>query len=111
MCDTFTRKISSYKTLCGQATGAAKTTRPSPATLNTFSKWIEKGAVIHKVSATQVTRWADATRRIKSAPAAKSALARYFGKGVIKAVTCDKGGAFLVACAPTVNGRSFRFPR
>jgi len=44
ICDSFTKKIASYKTLCGQAVGPAKVSRPSPATLNSFSKLIEKGA-------------------------------------------------------------------
>ena len=37
----FDQRISSYRTLCAQATGPCKGKRPSPATLNTFSKWIE----------------------------------------------------------------------
>ena len=111
VCEGFTRKIASYKTLCGQAMGAAKATRPSPTTLNSFAKWIEKGAVIRKVTGTQVKRWAKATRQVKSAASAKTMLCKRFGKSVIKAVTMEKSGAFLVACSPTVKGRVFNFPR
>lgn len=110
ICDTFSRRIASYKTLCGQAMGPAKATRPSPTTLNSFSRWIEKGAVIHKVSGVQLKRWAQAARQVKSATAAKTVLCKRFGKSVIKAVTVEKSGAFLVACSPTVNGRTFNFP-
>ena len=109
--DTFYRRITSYKTLCGQTTGSARTTRPSPATLNSFGKWIEKGAVVHKVSGVQVKRWAGTTQQVKSAATAKTWLTRCFGKSVIKAVTKDKSGAYLVAYAPVVNGRPFNFPR
>lgn len=111
LCDDFNRKIASYKTLCGQATGAARTSRPSPATLNTFSKWVEKGSVVDKVSAAQVKRWTGTTQQVKSAATAKTWLTRCFGKSVIKAVSMDKTGAYLVAHSPVCNGRPFNFPR
>jgi hypothetical protein len=111
ICDNFNRKIASYKTLCGQGTGPAKRGRPTPATLNNFSKWIEKGAYVCKVSPAQVKRWAKTTQQIKSPTTAKNMLAKCFGRNVIKAVTTDKQGGFLVACSGTVNGRPFNFPR
>ncbi len=106
VCDTFNRKISSYRTLCGQASGPAKGTRPSPATLNTMSKWIEKGAVVQKVSAAQVRRMGRSAQPVKSATTAKNVLCRKYGKSAIKAVAPAKSGAFLVACTPSVH-----FPR
>ena len=111
ICDNFNRKIVSYKTLWGQGTGQARTSRPTPATLNTFSRWIEKGAIVYKISPAQVRRWGKMNQPIKSPTTAKNVLAKCFGKSVIKAVTHDKTGGFLVACAATVNGRPFNFPR
>ena len=104
-------KIASYKTLCAQTTGPAKFSRPTLATLNSFSKWVEKGAVIHKVSPTQVRRWSKSSSHYTSASSAKNALTHRFGKSTIKAVTRDKSGSFLVACSPTwKGGKKFSFP-
>ncbi|NOS99033.1 MAG: hypothetical protein HOP29_00205 [Phycisphaerales bacterium] len=112
VCAAFTHKIASYRTLCSQATGSAASHRPSPTTLNQFGRWIEKGAVVRQVSAAQVRRWAKAQRPVASAGAAKTALTRCFGKSAIKAVaTAKANNSFLVACAPTVNGRKFNLPR
>ena len=107
----FNQKIASYKTLCGQASGPARFTRPSPTTLNTMAKWIDKGAVVHKISGAQVKRWSKSNKAFKSAASAKTVLAKRFGKSTIKAVTTDKGGAFLVACSSKVKGKTFNFPR
>ena len=110
--NTLNCKIASYKTLCAQTTGTAKCSRPTQATLNSFSKWIEKGAVIHKVSPTQVRRWSKTTNQFKTSSSAKTALASCFGKSTIKAVACDKSGSFMVACSPTwKGGKKFNFPR
>lgn len=111
VCNMFDAKISSYKTLCAQGKGPAKATRPSATTLNTFGKWIEKGAIIHKVSCTQIKKWGNTHQTCKSATTAKTTLCRRFGKSTIKAVTMDKTGAFLVACSPTWKGKKFNFPR
>ena len=107
VCDTLNQKIQSYRTLWNQATGPAKAGRPSPTQLNSFAKWVEKGAVVYRVSPVQVKRWTKWSQHIKSATACKTALSRKFGKSAIKAVTTDKTGAFLIACAPT----SFSYPR
>ena len=114
VCNGFDKKIASYRCLASQAKGPARCPRPSPATLNSFSRWIEKGAVIQKVSPTQIKRWAGSastTRTFKSATSAKTVLQKRFGRGCIKAVTCDKSGGFLVATPVTWKGRSFSFPR
>ena len=56
-CNTFERKIQSYKTLCAQATGTTGAyNRPSPSTLNTFANWINKGAIVQTCSPQQVAR-------------------------------------------------------
>jgi len=59
----FQNKIQSFKMLQNQTTGPAKAGRPSPSTLNTFANWVNKGAIIQTVSATQVAKWARATRK------------------------------------------------
>lgn len=115
-CNTFEQKIQSYKTLCTQAQGSGSQNRPSPTTLNSFANWINKGAVIQTVSAQQVARWAHATHksfnpRNPSPTTCKNILAKKFGKSAIKAVACTKTGQYMVATTPTVNGRSFTFPR
>ena len=74
--------------------------------LNSMSRWIEKGAVVQKISAAQVRRMGKTTQPIKSSATAKNVLCRKFGKNSIKAVAPAKSGAFLVACTPSVQ-----FPR
>jgi hypothetical protein len=106
----FINKVQSYRTLCEQTTGAANKNRPSPAALKSFSNWINKGAVICKISNAQINKWCNTATPIKSATTAKTVLCSRFGKSAIKAVTFGKTG-FIVACAPTVNGKTFKFPK
>ncbi|GJM25271.1 MAG: hypothetical protein DHS20C16_16860 [Phycisphaerae bacterium] len=113
----FQKKASFFKTLANQTTGSKTSHRPTPSQLNSFSKWVEKGAVIQSVSNTQLNRWAGAASKSKtsksknwSVASAKSTLAKQFGKGSIKAVAYNKTGGFIVATSPTRNGKSFRFP-
>jgi hypothetical protein len=116
-CNTFEKKIESYKTLCAQAlstTGAY--TRPTPSTLNTFANWINKGAIVQTCSPQQVARWARAANKSfnpqnPTPTACKNVLTKKFGRSTIKAVARCKNGAFMVATTPTVNGRTFSFPR
>ena len=115
-CNTFEQKISSYKTLCDQTRGPAGAGRPTPTTLNSFANWINKGAVVQTVSKAQVSRWARTTNKTfnpynPSPTACKTVLAAKFGRSTIKAVAKTKSGSFIVATTPTVNGRSFCFPR
>lgn len=91
--------------------GPARKSRPSPASLNSFSKWIEKGAVVQKVSATQLRKWSSSKQAFKSTASAKSCMEHRFGKGAIKAVIPNKTGGFLVATASTWKGKSFHFPK
>lgn len=108
----FQNKASFFKTLANQTTGSKSTKRPSPAQLNSFSKWIDKGAVLQSVSNIQLSRWAGKTPKNKqwSVASAKTTLAKQFGKSSIKAVAYNKSGGFIVATSPTRNGKNFRFP-
>ena len=115
-CNTFEKKIDSYKTLCDQTRGPATCGRPTPTTLNSFANWINKGAVVQTVSKAQVSRWARTTNKSfnphnPSPTACKNVLAAKFGRSAIKAVAKTKSGSFMVATTPTINGRSFCFPR
>jgi hypothetical protein len=107
----FEQKIASYRTLFNQAKGPAKFQRPAPATLSSFANWIDKGAVVQRVSAAQCTRWSTTGRPCRTAAAAKAALTSKFGRTTIKAVMKDKSGGFLVATSPQHKGRKFSFPR
>lgn len=116
---TLQQKISSFKTLYNQTTGGAATNRPSPTTINTFANWVNKGAVIQTVSPTQLNKWCNnfkgtkpATKKwnVNTASGCKQFLCQRFGKSTIKAVTKAKNGAWLVATAPVVKGRTFNFP-
>jgi hypothetical protein len=107
----FQQKINGYRTLYNQTQGTGGTNRPSPTTLNTFASWINKGAVIHKVSPTQICRWSKTNQKFTSVNAVKTALCNKFGKTPIKAVCKSKGGSYLVATVPTYHGKNFRFPR
>lgn len=115
-CNTFERKIQSYKTLCNQAQSTSGNyNRPTPGTLNTFANWINKGAIIQTCSPAQVARWARTTNknfnpRNPSPTACKTVLTSKFGRSTIKAVARCANGSFLVATTPTVNGRNFCFP-
>ena len=115
-CNTFATKIQSYKMLMNQTTGPAKCGRPTPATLNTFANWVNKGAVIQTVSTSQLSRWAKTANKnfnIKTptSAACKNVLWAKFGKTAIKAVARTKSGSFMVACAPTVKGKRFCLPK
>lgn len=107
----FQQKINSYRTLVSQTQGASGAGRPSPATLNSFANWINKGCVIHKVSSAQISRWSPSGKKCSTPSTAKTILYSKFGKSPIKAVCKSKGGSFLVATTPTYRGRSFKFPR
>ncbi|NOX59700.1 MAG: hypothetical protein GXP29_12710 [Planctomycetes bacterium] len=108
---TFQNKANFFKTLANQTMGSTSSKRPSPAQLNSFSKWIDKGAILQNVSNTQLNRWAGATSKSKnwSTASAKTMLSKQFGKTSIKAVAFSKTGGFIVATSPTRNGRNFRF--
>jgi len=109
--NTFGNKINGYRMLTTQMTGPASVKRPTAATLNSFAKWIEKGAIVNKITPAQISRWTHTNRKFSSAASAKNALCNKWGKTVIKAVVCDKAGNFLVATNPTFKGKSFKFPR
>lgn len=117
-CSTeFCNKISSFKTLYNQTKGPAKQGRPSPATLSSLAKWVNKGAVIQTVTSQQVAQWAKSTQRKSNVntrnitpTACKNILCAKFGKSAIKAVARTKGGSFMVATTPTVQGKPFCFP-
>lgn len=115
-CNTFEQKIQSYKTLCEQTRGTGNHGKPSPTTLNTFANWINKGAIVQTCSPSQISRWARSTNknfnpRNPSPTACKTVLTAKFGRNCIKAVCITKSGHCMVATTPTVNGRSFCFPR
>ncbi len=117
-CNSFEKKIESYRCLVQQTAGgsSARFGRPSPATLNSFANLINKGMIVQTVSAAQVARWARSTHsnfktRSASTSACKNVLCKKFGRSAIKAVARTKSGSFMVATTPTVNGRSFSFPK
>jgi len=111
----FQLKINSFKTLINQTFGPAKFGRPTPTLLNTFANWVNNGAIVQTVSATQVARWArlknkSFNSRNPTISSAKTVLSARFGKSTIKAVARAKNGSFLVATASTWQGRPFSFP-
>ncbi len=115
VCNTFACKIDSFKTLYSQAQGPNTPHRPTPAVLNSFANWINKGAVIQTCTPQQVARWARSTNknfnpRTPSTAACKNVLGAKFGKSTIKAVARTKNGHFMVATSPTSKGRPFCFP-
>jgi len=116
VCNNLSQKIDSFKTLYAQTTGPASYGRPTPGMINTFANWINKGAIIQTCSVAQVSRWArnqhkNFNPRNPSPNACKTVLCSKFGRSAIKAVCKGKGGTFMVATTPTVNGRSFCFPK
>ena len=114
--ETITRRMSSYRTLFQQIKGPAKYDRPSPATINTFANWINKGAFVQTVTKAQLNRWARTTKfhwnnQNPSPTTCKNVLWAKFGKTTIKAVARTKTGSFMVATAPMWNGKWFTFPK
>ncbi len=116
-CNCFTGKVQSFKTLITQTTGTSgRFTRPTPAVLNTFANWINKGAIVQTVSKAQVSRWAKSTNknfnsRNCTPTSCKTILCAKFGKSAIKAVARTKTGSFMVVTPPLVKGRNFCFPK
>lgn len=104
---TFQTKMSSYKVLCNQTTGASAKHRATPTQLNSFSKWIEKGATIQNVTPTQLNRWAG-KQHDWTVSSAKTQLTSKYGKTYIKAVTWNKAGGFIVATSSTRAGKTFK---
>ncbi|MCH7703078.1 MAG: hypothetical protein IID37_15460 [Planctomycetes bacterium] len=108
---TFGNKITGYRMLTAQMTGPASFKRPTAATLNSFAKWIDKGAIVNKITSAQICKWTNTNKKFASAATVKNVLCGKWGKTMIKAVVCDKAGNFLVATNPTWKGKSFKFPR
>lgn len=116
--NSFETKITSFRTLFAQTKGTAKFGRPSPAILNSFANWINKGAIVQTVSCAQITRWGKAAAtankifnaREITTNTCKTVLFKKFGKSTIKAVARTKSGSFMVATSPTYKGRTFCFP-
>ncbi|MCH7720743.1 MAG: hypothetical protein IH988_07100 [Planctomycetes bacterium] len=107
----FGNKITGYRMLTSQMTGPASFKRPTAATLNSFAKWIDKGAIVNKITSAQICKWTNTNKKFASAATVKNVLCGKWGKTMIKAVVCDKAGNFLVATNPTFKGKSFKFPR
>lgn len=105
--NNFQNKINWYRTLCNQTFGSGSSYRPTPAQLNSFAKWIDKGACVQNVSSSQLNRWCGYPKNW-TVTAAKTTLSQKFGKSVIKAVAYSKSGGFIVATSPTRQGKTFR---
>lgn len=105
---TLQHKIKAYKTLWDQTSGTGSRSRPTPSQIQSFSKWIDKGACVHNVSFTQLNRWSGKPKNW-TVGTAKTTLTSKFGKPYIKAVACNKSGGFIVATSPTRKGRTFKF--
>jgi hypothetical protein len=106
--NTIQTKMNCYRTLWNQTTGSSSSYRPTPAQINSLTKWVEKGARIQNVTYTQLNRWAGTPQRNWTVGAAKSTLTNKFGKSCIKAVAWNKSGGFIVATTPTRQGKSFK---
>lgn len=116
VCDTFNWKINSFRTLYNQARGPAKYTRPTPATLNTFANWINKGNIIQTCTPNQVAKWArlknvNFNPRTGTSTTCKNVLYKKFGKTTIKAVARTKTGSYMVVTPPMWKGKPFCFPK
>ncbi len=105
---TITNKINAYKCLYGQTSGGVTKHRPTPTQLNSFSKWIDKGAVVHNVTAIQLNRWSGVKKNWTSSTA-KTWLSSNYGKTCIKAVVNNKNGGFLVATTAQYKNKPFKF--
>jgi hypothetical protein len=105
---TLQNKVNAYKTLMAQTTGTPSRNRPTPTQINTFAKWIDKGAVLHNVTNAQLNRWAGKTKTWTTG-SAKSTLVSKYGKNAIKFVAPNKTGGWLVATPSTYRGKPFKF--
>ena len=114
VCASLERKLDSFKTLYNQTKGVAKCARPTPAVLNSFTNWINKGAVVQTVKMAQIAQWARLANktfntRNPTPTACKNVLCSKFGKTTIKAVARTKSGQFMVATASSWRGKPFCF--
>ena len=104
----FQNKMNYYKVLWGQTSSVAGSKhRPTPTQLNTFSKWIDKGASIQNISPTMLNRWAG-KQRDWTVTAAKQQLTSKYGKNCIKAVAWNKSGGCIVATSSMRGGKTFK---
>ncbi len=101
-------KVSAYKTLMSQTTGSSKYPRPTPTQINSFCKYVDKGASLHYVSKTQLNRWAGQSRNWTTS-SCKTVLCNRYGKNAIKAVAPNKTGGWIVATMPTFKSKTFNF--
>jgi len=108
--NSFSNKVKSYRTLITQTTGGTGKYRPTPTQLNSFSKWIDKGAIVHNVTSTQLNRWAKSQKNW-TVTSAKNYLYQRYGKNYIKAVTWNKTGGFLVATSPMRYNKPIKFTK
>ena len=76
-------KVNAYRTLMAQTTGSGSKQRPTPTQINSFAKLIDKGAVIHNVTNTQLNRWAGKPRNW-TVGSTKTTLYGKYGKNFIK---------------------------
>lgn len=76
---TLENKYRSFRTLWDQTRGPAKTSRPSPTTLQSFSNWINKGAFISKVTPNQINKWCGTKQKFNTCAQAKNTLCNFIG--------------------------------
>ena len=110
------QKIEAFGTIITNAAPSSAKSGATATQLNSFSKWIDKGAIVQTCTKAQVSRWAKSKNKnwnssTASPTSCRNVLSAKFGKSTIKAVCCTKSGSYMVATAPTCKGKNFCFPK
>lgn len=102
-------KINAYRYLYAQCqvTGPNK---PSPVVINKFANLVNKGAMLHKVSAAAIARWYKDMKPTYTTSWATKGLKWKYGAAIKAVWPTGNGRTYMVATNPTHKGRPFRFP-
>jgi hypothetical protein len=99
-------RMSSYRNVYEQCSGAGRTYGFSPTAVNRWMKFINQGCPVYKFSNRDFCKFFGNEWTSGSASAAFKFLKSEFGTGV-KAVARGKGNCWLVAARSTVSGKPF----
>ena len=102
-------KINAYRYLFDQC----KTTgpyKPSPAVINKFANWVNKGAMLHKVSGASIAKWCKDHKPTYTMSWATKGLKSKYGVAIKGLYPTGNGKWYMVATNPTFKGKPFRFP-
>ncbi|MFO0840433.1 MAG: hypothetical protein U1D55_18145 [Phycisphaerae bacterium] len=100
------QRITSYRTLNEQVSGASSVTAFSPSAANKWVRFVDNGANVFKFNNNEFSRFFGTQTSRGNATVAFRTLRRKYGAG-IKAVTRGRNNTWLVAASTNVTARPF----